>query len=245
MLSLPLSGTSLIVQDDRNVVHGAGTMALQDCRRPSKISFQPTDSVVVVIPREPLVARLGDLGPLTAHPISTDGAIAGLTAAFLFMLAERAEALDEAAGLKLSEQALDLVALAFSHEICPNGVTLSAPRAAALTRVKAAIEARLPDPDLKPAAVAAAVGISVRYANDLLSQEGTSVERYILNRRLERCRQALEDGAQAQRLIGEIAFSWGFSDLSHFSRRFRAAYGMTPGDYRRHAKELAVSRQNH
>jgi AraC-like DNA-binding protein len=55
----------------------------------------------------------------------------------------------------------------------------------------------------------------------------------------------LEDEAQAHRMIGEIAFSWGFSDLSHFSRRFRDAYSMTPGDYRRHAKELAVSRQNH
>jgi AraC-like DNA-binding protein len=40
-------------------------------------------------------------------------------------------------------------------------------------------------------------------------------------------------------MIGEIAFSWGFSDLSHFVRRFRAAYGMTPGDYRRRACEIA------
>jgi AraC-like DNA-binding protein len=38
-------------------------------------------------------------------------------------------------------------------------------------------------------------------------------------------------------LIGGIAFDWGFSDLSHFGRRFRAAYGMTPGEYRRHARE--------
>jgi AraC family transcriptional regulator, positive regulator of tynA and feaB len=34
-------------------------------------------------------------------------------------------------------------------------------------------------------------------------------------------------------MIGEIAFSWGFSDQSHFTRRFRAAYGMSPSDYRR------------
>jgi AraC family transcriptional regulator, positive regulator of tynA and feaB len=75
----------------------------------------------------------------------------------------------------------------------------------------------------------------VRYANDLLSQEGSSIERYVQRRRLERCRRALEDPKQAHRLIGEIAFAWGFSDLSHFSRRFRATYGMTPSDYRRRA----------
>jgi AraC-like DNA-binding protein len=118
-------------------------------------------------------------------------------------------------------------------------VTLSSPRAIALLRVKSAVERRLGDPELKPAAVAAEAGISVRYANDLLSQEGSSVERFILHRRLERCRQALEDTAQDHRLIGEIAFAWGFSDLSHFGRRFRATYGMTPGDYRRHARETA------
>jgi AraC-like DNA-binding protein len=52
---------------------------------------------------------------------------------------------------------------------------------------------------------------------------------------LERCRRVLEDPTQSHRLIGEIAFSWGFSDLSHFVRRFRAAYAITPGDCRRGA----------
>ncbi|MCZ7593504.1 MAG: helix-turn-helix domain-containing protein [Hyphomicrobium sp.] len=75
----------------------------------------------------------------------------------------------------------------------------------------------------------------MRYANDLLSGENSSVERYILHRRLERCRRALEDPLQAHRMIGEIAFGWGFSDLSHFTRRFRSAFGMTPSDCRRRA----------
>jgi AraC-like DNA-binding protein len=38
---------------------------------------------------------------------------------------------------------------------------------------------------------------------------------------------------QAHRTIGDIAYSWGFSDLSHFARRFKRAYGCTPSDYRR------------
>jgi AraC family transcriptional activator of tynA and feaB len=39
-------------------------------------------------------------------------------------------------------------------------------------------------------------------------------------------------------MIGEIAFSWGFSDHSHFTRRFRAAFGMSPGECRRQLQEL-------
>jgi AraC-like DNA-binding protein len=100
-------------------------------------------------------------------------------------------------------------------------------------RLKAGIEVRLSDPNLRPAEAAAAAGISVRYANALLGQEGLSIERYIVHRRLQRCRDAIEDPSQAHRKIGDIAFGWGFSDLSHFTRRFRDTFGMTPGDCRR------------
>jgi helix-turn-helix protein len=30
-----------------------------------------------------------------------------------------------------------------------------------------------------------------------------------------------------------IAFAWGFSDLSHFGRRFKAEFGCSPGEYRK------------
>jgi AraC-like DNA-binding protein len=148
------------------------------------------------------------------------------------MLADRVETLDDTAAPKVAEHALDLVALAFSSEM-ERSPTLSSPRSAALTILKTTIESRLHDPDLKPVTAAAAAGISVRYANVLLAQEGTGLEAYIIARRLERCRRALDDPAQARRTIGDIAFSWGFSDLSHFARRFKAEYGCTPGDYRR------------
>jgi AraC-like DNA-binding protein len=159
--------------------------------------------------------------------------------AYLAMLPARIDGIDPITAAQLAAQTLDLVALAFSME-AGRSARLSSRREVALYRLKAMIEARLCDPTLKPAAAAGAAGISVRYANDLLSQEGYSIERYILHRRLERARRALEDPAQARRSIGEIAFAWGFSDLSHFVRRFRSAYGLTPGDYRRRASERAL-----
>jgi AraC-like DNA-binding protein len=39
--------------------------------------------------------------------------------------------------------------------------------------------------------------------------------------------------AQTDRSLAQIAETVGFSDAAHFSRQFRAARGMTPGDYRR------------
>ena len=68
-----------------------------------------------------------------------------------------------------------------------------------MLRLKAVIEAKLHDPYFKPMLAAAAAGISVRYANALLAQEGTSLERFIMRRRFLHCRQALEDPAQMHR----------------------------------------------
>ena len=243
-LAIRLTGTSIVGQGARDAPHAAGEMVLLDTRQPGETLYRtPTSSVFASIPRAGLEARLGSLAPLTARPLASERPVAGLAVGFLSMLAERAGSFDEVSGSAVANQALDLVALAYSTELGLSRITLSSARATSLLRLKSVIENRLRDPDLRPAAAAAEAGISVRYANVLLSQVGSSVERYILHRRLERCRQALEDGAQAHRLIGDIAYSWGFSDLSHFVRRFRAAYGMTPGDCRRRAREREPARE--
>ena len=84
---------------------------------------------------------------------------------------------------------------------------------------------------------AAALGVSSRYVNDLLSDEGTSFQRYVLTERLARCQRDLASPVLAHRHVSEIAFAWGFNDLSHFGRVFRERYGLSPRDYR--ASKLA------
>jgi AraC-like DNA-binding protein len=56
---------------------------------------------------------------------------------------------------------------------------------------------------------------------------GTSPYRYSLMRRLGAARTAI---AQHQPLI-DVALATGFADQAHFTRRFTAAFGMTPGQY--------------
>lgn len=73
----------------------------------------------------------------------------------------------------------------------------------------------------------------MRYANKLLSERDSSLRSLIQELRLERCRKALDDPLQAHRSLSEIAYAWGFSDMTHFGRSFRKFYGMLPSDYRR------------
>jgi len=58
------------------------------------------------------------------------------------------------------------------------------------------------------------------------------VSDWIWAQRLEKSRRNLCDPLLARESITQIAIGCGFSDLSHFSRRFKAAYAMSPRDYR-------------
>ena len=159
------------------------------------------------------------------------------------MLPKHIDALQPAAKLQVSTHVLDLVALALAAQADEATPTLSSGRAATLLHLRMAVESRLCDPALNPRTAAAAAGISLRYANDLLSQQGTSLGRFILSRRLDRCRRALEDPRQARRSISEIVYAWGFADLSHFSRRFKAEFGCSPREFRQQQHVGVITNQ--
>jgi AraC-like DNA-binding protein len=126
---------------------------------------------------------------------------------------------------------LDLVALSLAKAVEGTTPRVSSSKAMAILQIRAAIKTRLADPGLDVQSIADAVGLSVRYANNILASQDTSIGRLILTERLERCRQALEDPVQSGRSVSEIAFGWGFCDLTHFGRCFKKAYGMSPSDY--------------
>jgi len=241
-LLLNHSGKTIAEQDGRVAESATGGFMFLDMRRPFNLDFD-TDSKAntFVIPRRLLKARLGRTATFTARSIDLSTPLANLAASFLAMLPDCVDGLAAPAASKLSEQALDLVALAYSVSSQDTRLTLSSARATALVRLKTAIHAHLSNPDLCPAMAAATAGLSVRYANVLLAQEGMSLERYIVAQRLDRCRRALADPTQAHRMIADIAFGWGFWDVSHFCRRFKSEFGFTPRDYRHNAQPLLAS----
>lgn len=229
MFSIRLEGRSLLTQDDQTHMVAPGTVMLHNASQPVTLNFiDDTRSLHLIIPRRLMQGRLGDRN--TTRFLSVDTPEVGLAVDFIQALNARTDQLDASLMPRLADQLVELVSLALGGA---NGeVTLSTARANALRRVKAEIEKRLCNPNLTPSLAAAAGGVSVRYANALLAEQGSSLERYIQQRRLEHCRHALEDPLQSHRMISEIAFAWGFSDHSHFTRRFRDAFGMTPRECR-------------
>jgi AraC family transcriptional activator of tynA and feaB len=231
---LQLRGSLVIEQNDRSAVLEAGDMALIDPAAPYAGRFSSESNLLVFkTPRKALEARIGKARNMVAHVIKPSSGESQLLASYLTGLPNYLDQVSQEAVELVEDHLLDLIAVSVPHGATPK---ISSARSLTLLRLRTTIDSRLSDPALNPETAAKAAGISVRYANTLLSDEGLSIMRLIIERRLERCRAALDDPRQRHRTISEIAFAWGFSDMTHFGRRFKAAYGSLPSDYRQRAK---------
>jgi AraC-like DNA-binding protein len=66
----------------------------------------------------------------------------------------------------------------------------------------------------------------------LFQGENNTVNRYIWDLRLEKCRADLANPLHRHRTITEIAFAWGFNNSTHFSRIFKERFGLSARAYR-------------
>jgi AraC family transcriptional regulator, positive regulator of tynA and feaB len=200
-----------------------------------------SSTLVIKLPRRLLEARVGGVTDMTARIIRPHDDEAGLASALVALLPDHAAGLAPGSEALIRDQVLDLAAVSLMKVSRGGPARISNARSLVLLKVRAAVEARLCDPALSPEAVARAAGFSVRYANAVLAEQDLSILRFIQSRRLERCRQALEDPAHDHRTVSEIAFGWGFSDMTHFGRRFKAAYGRLPSEVRKARRARGAS----
>ena len=101
-----------------------------------------------------------------------------------------------------------------------------------LNRIRQYALANLGNAELSVASVAAALDISVAHLHRLFSEEKQTFSHWLWEMRLEACHAALRDEDNARQSISQIAFRYGFNQAAHFSRAFRARYGMTASAWR-------------
>ncbi|MFI2609545.1 AraC family transcriptional regulator [Kitasatospora sp. NPDC018619] len=109
-----------------------------------------------------------------------------------------------------------------------------------LTRITAYARSHLADRDLTPERIAAEHAVSVRRLYGLLSGAGISLEQWLIEERLGKARRMLTSARYDRLSVAAVAARCGFSSPSHFSRRFRAACGVSPSEYRRLGGVLPV-----
>jgi AraC-like DNA-binding protein len=188
-----------------------------------------------VFPRDMLGLPQSRLAGLTATRLPGQaGGLATLIGPFLAQIADLlddVDAGDPQVGVRLAGNVLDLLGTVLTERLDTRPDPDVAHRALML-RITAFIEEHLADADLDPAQVAAAHHISLRQLHKLFHASGHTVAGWIRQRRLEHCCRDLRDPSWSARPVAAIGARWGYPDPAHFSRLFKASYGVGPRDYR-------------
>jgi AraC-like DNA-binding protein len=226
-------GSGVIAQDGREARLKPGDFACYDSTRPYTLTFTADfEQLVLHMPREAMVRRVGRTESWTARRIEAASPVASLVLPFVRQTASIVSDITPATASQLSETCLSLVTAALAEHSGGEADGGSAARTALIFRAKAIIDSLLHDHTLNTEKIAGLVGISPRYLQDLFHDEQSTVSEWIWKRRLERSRRYLADPLHSGDSIAQIALSCGFADFGHFSRRYKDAFGVSPREDR-------------
>ncbi|GAA2598803.1 helix-turn-helix domain-containing protein [Actinomadura fulvescens] len=244
-LYLTHTGSIRHTQCGRNVRVMPGEFVLRTSSRPYESLIASGSAVRVQFHRSALPLPRCAVDRLLAVPIGSGEAMGALLSRYLTLVTRHAGECGPPEQVIMSRTLLNMIAALCSREL--DRVSDGSPqshRLALLVRIHGFVEEHLDDPRLVPRTIADAHQISLRYLHKLFQdQGGPTVTAWIRRRRLERCRQDLVDPALSGRPINAIASRWGFTERAHFSKLFRATYGVPPGEYR-HAGDALTHTQS-
>lgn len=243
LVSMQRSGQALVSQDGRAARIGPGQMFVLDTGRSFHIETTRMSTHSIYIDANAVRARAPGVDELTACAIDTRHGGASIFRAFADEMFRLGPALDDATADAIADSIPQVFAAALAGIPAPAD-DLGRLRRVLRRDILRCIEAHLHDPLLDVARIAEAVRLSPRRIYEVLAQEAESLMRQVWSMRLERCAAELRAEALRSRSIGQIAYGWGFSSVSHFSRAFRTRYGVTPSQWRKLlvASPVAVNR---
>ncbi|MFJ4946947.1 helix-turn-helix domain-containing protein [Streptomyces sp. NPDC088760] len=245
LLGVHAAGRATLVRGAGTAPCGPGDLFVCDGAVPLLLhESEPFELHLVRVPRLALTLTDRQAGALAGRPPFADGPVAPLLGPLLRTFLDTLPEYPPRTALRLATTITGFVDSLAAEAVAAGGDASKAgePQPARpapgpehqelLRRVRAYVDARLWDRTLTPATVAAAQHISVRYLHKLFEGQGSTIGRWIQQRRLEEARRELAGPGSADLTVSAVARRWGFVNATHFSRSFRAAYGMSPRDWR-------------
>lgn len=230
-VSLQLRGTSYNDQRGRTAALSPGHWCVKEIGEPySVLSPSDADVLLLVLPREKVTSKRYRIEDVVARPFSGQTGVGRLVYQLIGSTFNGLSSIEpefEKDVLETIAQFVRLAMLEFVGTPSPTSMKLVLD-----DRIKTYIHGHLRDPDLKVVRLAQVLGCSKRYLHKVFENEETSIGKYILGLRLERCREELRNPACVDKSVTDIAYSWGFNSPNYFSRCFKDTYGLSPRDVR-------------
>ncbi|MFJ5213663.1 helix-turn-helix domain-containing protein [Streptomyces sp. NPDC088354] len=234
-LHLQEAGVSWFQQGGRQGVTRAGDLVVLENAKPYEVFFHGTmHSVLVRVPTNVLGLRPSLLEQVTAVGLSSERPVVGATVGFFTRLARAHPTADEAETALLAEPCLDLIRAVVTMTLGRDDLAGAPLNNTLLHRVQEYVRLHLAEPDLTAARIAAEHQVSVRQLYLTLSRAGITLGEWVRTQRLEQCRRELASSVHQFMTIEAIAHRWGFASAPHFSRAFKAEYGVSPRELRLH-----------
>ena len=226
-----LSGTLACAQGGRESMQRPGEFVVLDRKPTVMLTKEHTRSLVLEVPRERLERMLGPVALYAGLTVGSEQATTSLVTNFVHELTRIQGRLSPDLADRLSSIGIDLLVAGLSERLARE---TPRPLAAILLtrRAKAYVEAHLGDPTLDASQLAIAMGVSLRWLQQLFRENGENIADWIWQRRLELAASRLSDPGSVGLSLGALAYTCGFISQSHFSRRFKDRYGMPPSEYR-------------
>jgi AraC-like DNA-binding protein len=232
-LGLQVTGSSIVVQDGREVVLTPGSLVVYDSTAPyTLIDDAGVAQEFFRVPHSALALPPDLIRQACAVSLSPGHPVTALTANYLGRLAANPALFTAPNAEAVGHPSIELIRAVITTHLNAEERSREPMQATLHLRILEYVRAHLADPDLSAERVAAAHYISVRYLYKLLAEQDVSLANWIRSHRLEACRNELARAGAEPRPVAAVARRWGFSDMSSFSRAFRSEYGLSPREWR-------------
>lgn len=240
MVAIQRRGTCVLRQRGEQAVLNPGDLSIYTTALPYELAFDGAfRQTTLMIPARQLRALCPAIDMLTGAMLNGGQP----QVALLGMMADCYFDTDYAA---LPEQTAAQAAAALCHALAACAMTflgaLDARRSNMsqyhLDRIQQFALSRLGDNSLSIADVVEALDISAAHIHRLYAAEAQTFSAWLWDMRVQLCHMALSNPALSGLSISQIAFKFGFSHAAHFSRVYRARYGMTPSARRGGSRQL-------
>jgi AraC-like DNA-binding protein len=240
LISVQRRGASVMTQADRTCELRAGNIGILDGMRSFTVAFpEEVERIVAVIPHRLLRPRAPWLDATPLNRLPAGSPLIEVCRVYIERLSAPQGIAPREAWL-LADNLCNLVALLTAPGESDRRALCNVRRDVALDLMIAYLRANLADPTLSPQMLARHMRVSVRTVHNRFEEAGTTFGRWVMEHRLLACHKALGDPLYDRFSVSQIAFSWGFNDLSHFTKAFRARFDVPPGQLRRLRRSQAL-----
>lgn len=232
-LALQIAESSVVIQDGRQAVLQAGDLAFYDTTRPyTLLHDQGIHQHLFRVPLAEMALPSALLSRMTAVRLNRRSPLPELAARYFSGLANPAAPFQMREAKALAQPSVELLRALICSQGDDEPRIEPAVESALPAQILDYVQAHLPEADLTPARIARANHISLRQLYKIMARSNISLNAWIRTQRLEECRNELARPGSRHLTIAALARRWGFVDPTSFGRAFKAAYGMSPRQWR-------------